>query len=271
MSGRTFQAGRNIAGEQHDRGKDCSKRAGRHRSLRYGRRRRGRAEAACGTGAAGRMLMNVLFRMGRRIRQRRRGCVMRIGKKTGIGMTVTMQACCLVVMLMGRRHCFIMNHWHHGNGSRFVMMARSARRIDGRSHALHGQRRNQYPKQDCLEDTIHGISLARADSREATPRPKSKPSHGGKVKTMIQVGERRRELKASACFDSVEAGTFAQILNPGAPRSGDKLPINHRRDDDGGDGDRVHTNHSPGAPRKRAAAGPEYSRVGAARNRPAAR
>lgn len=58
--------------------------------------------------------------------------------------------CRLVVMVM------FLNHLER---QRF-MMGRAARCLDGSSHALNGQCCHQQPKQKCLEDAIHFISLA---------------------------------------------------------------------------------------------------------------
>lgn len=53
----------------------------------------------------------------------------------------------------------MMRHHCHHSGLHSVMPG-AARRFDDRCHPLQGERGDHQPKQECLEDTVHGINLA---------------------------------------------------------------------------------------------------------------
>lgn len=147
-AGRAFDAGRNDAGEERERQRLEAAAGGRRRRQRDRQRRRRSAGAAGSACAAGRMGMRM--GMGMRVRLRLRmgtAVIRRMQVRDGHRLAPLHAG----MMMTGRR-----------NSRRRFVVRPSAGHADRRGNALQGQRGEQHPEQQGLEQAKHRASIAAA-------------------------------------------------------------------------------------------------------------
>jgi hypothetical protein len=163
--GRTFEAGRDEAGEQRSRGDDRRQRIAVDGRDDRGGRRSPCAHAATCTGTAGAVLMIVAGRFVMRHCRRRNRAPVRCD---GFGHRHYFAA--VLVRLKNR----------HGRFCRIAAFHRTARRLHGGGYPLQGQRGQQQPEHQGLEETIHWIIYDAALPLRQSDHGKA--SYGRKVK-----------------------------------------------------------------------------------------